>query len=148
MKPLLGLTILNVALILAPPLAALPPIAQTPTLLAVAHAARTLAPVISAALAVALAVRLWRRRTWRETALLAVALACAALSRANILEWMFPSARAAETVEIARFHDVRDEDMVIGVAIGGESRAYPVRYLAYHHMLNDQLGATALLPTY
>ena len=83
------------ALIVTPPIAALPPIAQTPTLLAVAHAARTLAPVISAALAVALAVCLWRKRTWRETALLAVALACVALSRANVLECMFPSARAA-----------------------------------------------------
>jgi len=38
--------------------------------------------------------------------------------------------------------------MVIGVTLGGESRAYPVRYLAYHHMLNDRLGPTALLPTY
>jgi hypothetical protein len=38
--------------------------------------------------------------------------------------------------------------MVIGVEIGGQSRAYPVRYLAYHHMLNDELGSTALLPTY
>jgi Protein of unknown function (DUF3179) len=34
------------------------------------------------------------------------------------------------------------------VVIGEQSRAYPVRYLAYHHMLNDQLGSTALLPTY
>jgi hypothetical protein len=38
--------------------------------------------------------------------------------------------------------------MVIGVILGGQSRAYPVRYLAYHHMLNDRLGGTWLLPTY
>jgi len=30
----------------------------------------------------------------------------------------------------------------------GETRAYPVRYLAYHHMLNDRIGETALLPNY
>jgi hypothetical protein len=38
--------------------------------------------------------------------------------------------------------------MIIGVAIGGQSRAYPVRYLAHHHMINDTLGPVALLPTY
>jgi hypothetical protein len=53
-----------------------------------------------------------------------------------------------ETARIDAFHDVRDNDMVLGVSIEGHTRAYHVRYLANHHMLNDQLGATALLPTY
>jgi len=53
-----------------------------------------------------------------------------------------------ETAAIGEFHDVRDTDMVIGVVIGTQSRAYPVRYLAHHHMLNDRLGPVALLPTY
>ena len=75
-------------------------------------------------------------------------LACAGLSRVNYVEWMFAPALDARTAEIGEFHDIRDDDMVIGVTIGGESRAYPVRYLAHHHMLNDRLGATALLPTY
>jgi hypothetical protein len=66
----------------------------------------------------------------------------------NLLERVFAPVRGAETAAIGDFHDIRDTDMVIAVVIGGQSRAYPVRFLAYHHMLNDQLGPTALLPTY
>jgi len=148
MKLLLWLAILNVVLILTPLLVALPPVKQTPAMLSAAHMAGTLARFTSVALTLFVAQRLWRQRTWRGLALLAVTLACAVLSRINLLEWVFPAARAAETAPIAAFHDIRDSDMVIGVSIDGQSRAYPVRYLAHHHMLNDQLGATALLPTY
>ena len=148
MKLLFWLTILNVALMVTPLLVALPPVKQTPGMLSAAHMAGTLAKFTSVALTLFVAMRLWRKRTWRGLALLALTLFCAVLSRINLLEWVFPAARAAETAPIAAFHDIRDSDMVIGVSIDGQSRAYPVRYLAHHHMLNDQLGATALLPTY
>jgi hypothetical protein len=148
MKLLIALITLNVALILMPPLVALPPVRQTPAMLAAAHLALTLAPITSLALAAILAFRFLRRRTWAMLSLLVVAIACSALSRMNLLERVFAPARDAQTAAITDFHDIRDTDMVIGVVIGGQSRAYPVRYLAYHHMLNDQLGPTALLPTY
>jgi len=148
MKILLCLTLLNLALIVAPLVVALPPVRQTAGMLAGAHAAGTLAQFTSAALFILIGRFLWRERTWRWLALLTVALGCVALSRINLLEWVFPGAGGVETAAIGEFHDVRDEDMVIGVVIDGQSRAYPVRYLAYHHMLNDRLGRTALLPTY
>ena len=148
MKLLLSLTLLNVALIVAPLLIALPPVKQTPGMLAAAHAAGWLAPVMSAALTILLAIRLWRKRTGRTLAVLLLAITCAVLSRINLMEWVFAGASSAQIAGISEFHDVLDEDMVIGVVAGGLSRAYPVRYLAYHHMLNDQLGGTALLPTY
>jgi len=148
MKLLFWLTILNVALMVTPLLVALPPVKQTPAMLAAAHLAGTLAKFTSVALAILVARWLLRKRTWRGLVLLAVTLACAVLSQMNLLEWVFPAARGAETAPVAAFHDIRDSDMVIGVSIEGQSRAYPVRYLAHHHMLNDQLGATAVLPTY
>jgi hypothetical protein len=148
MKLLIALTILNVALILAPPIVALPPVNQTPAMLAAAHLSHALSPFTSLAVAALVAILVWRRRTWRTMALLAVALGCVAMSRVNLLERVFAPALNVETAAIGNFHDVRDTDMVIGVMIDGQSRAYPVRYLAYHHMLNDQLGYTALLPTY
>jgi len=36
-------------------------------------------------------------------------------------------------------------DKVIGVAMGGEARAYPVRILNYHELANDRIGDTPLL---
>jgi hypothetical protein len=148
MRLLFALTILDVALIIAPLVAALPPVNQTPSMLAAVRFVQTVAPILSVGVAVMAAIVLWRRRSWSAAALLVVSMGCVTLSRVNLLERVFAPARGAETVGIASFHDVRDTDMVIGVVIGGQSRAYPVRYLAYHHMLNDQLGSTALLPTY
>jgi|SRR5882724_9070369 len=148
MKLLLWLSVLNLALIVTPLLVALPPVKQTPAMLVAAHLAGTLAKFTSVALAILVARWLLRKRTWRGLVLLAVTLSCVVLSRINLLEWVFPAARGAETAPTAAFHDIRDGDMVIGVSIDGQSRAYPVRYLAHHHMLNDQLGAAALLPTY
>jgi len=147
-KLLLILVIFNVALVVTPLVVAIPFITQTPTLLAAGHAARSLAPAVSAAsalLAVAIVVRSRSGWSWLALALILIA---AALSRVNYLEWVFAPASNTEIAAIGQFGDIRDDDMVIGVVIGGESRAYPVRYLAYHHMLNDRLGATALLPTY
>src|SRR4051794_34240438 len=143
---MLWLVILNLILLIAPLLVALPPVKQTPGMLSAAHAASTLVKYTSVALTILLALRWWRER--RGVALVAVAFICAALSQVNMLEWIFPAARGADAAGIAGFHEIRDTDMVMGVVVDGRARAYPVRYLAHHHMLNDQLGATALLPTY
>ncbi len=41
-----------------------------------------------------------------------------------------------------------DEELVLGVEFGGEVRAYPVRMLRYHHVVNDTVGGEPLLVTY
>lgn len=41
-----------------------------------------------------------------------------------------------------------DEELVLGVEFGGEVRAYPVRMLRYHHIVNDTVGGEPLLVTY
>ncbi len=40
------------------------------------------------------------------------------------------------------------DDLVIGVSIGGESRAYPIRPLRFLEMVNDELGGTPILVTW
>lgn len=34
-----------------------------------------------------------------------------------------------------------DEDQVLGVDVAGERRAYPVRMMAWHHVVNDSIGS-------
>ena len=41
-----------------------------------------------------------------------------------------------------------DEELVLGVELAGEFRAYPVRMLRYHHIVNDMVGGEPLLVTY
>jgi hypothetical protein len=38
--------------------------------------------------------------------------------------------------------------VVIGVELHGEARAYPVRFLVYHHQVQDTVGGTPVLVTY
>ena len=40
------------------------------------------------------------------------------------------------------------DDLVIGVSIAGESRAYPIRPLRFREMVNDELGGTPILVTW
>jgi hypothetical protein len=40
------------------------------------------------------------------------------------------------------------DDEVIAVTIEGESRAYPVRYLHYHEIVNDRIGTTPIAVTW
>jgi len=104
--------------------------------------------------ALVLAAFLFRRPTrWLgRIALVAVvvlALGAAWLGRQNHFEWMFgPLHRPA----YARIHDasafVDDADMVIAVEVRGDAVAYPVRQMAYHHLLNDQVGGVPVVSTY
>ncbi|MCH7842384.1 MAG: DUF3179 domain-containing protein [Chloroflexi bacterium] len=41
-----------------------------------------------------------------------------------------------------------DEELVLGVEFAGEVRAYPVRMLRYHHIVNDTVRGEPLLVTY
>ncbi len=43
---------------------------------------------------------------------------------------------------------VEADDMVMTVALSGEQRAYPVRTIGYHHIVNDRLGRVAIVATY
>jgi Protein of unknown function (DUF3179) len=40
------------------------------------------------------------------------------------------------------------KDMVIVVTLGGESRAYPIREMGYHHVVNDRLHQLPIVVTY
>lgn len=40
------------------------------------------------------------------------------------------------------------DDRVVGVSLGGESRAYPIRVLNWHEVVNDTLGGVAIAVTY
>lgn len=41
-----------------------------------------------------------------------------------------------------------DDDQVIGVEIGGIARAYPIRILNWHEVVNDTIGDTPLVVTF
>lgn len=43
---------------------------------------------------------------------------------------------------------LQPKDLVIGLALNGEARAYPVRILRFREMVNDVVGGTPILATW
>ena len=51
-----------------------------------------------------------------------------------------PSLDAPRHVPAARADYLEDDELVFGARVGGEARAWPLRILSWHEMLNDRLG--------
>jgi hypothetical protein len=94
----------------------------------------------------------WRSgaRGWRRALAVCgtlLTLVFAGLSRVNVYELMFhPLDRPA----FAAVADTKldGDEKVVTVAIGGAARAYPVRSMSYHHIVNDELGGIPIVATY
>lgn len=43
---------------------------------------------------------------------------------------------------------LEDDELVMGLEWNGEARAYPVRMLVYHHIINDDVSGSPVLITY
>jgi Protein of unknown function (DUF3179) len=120
------------------------------TALAVRHAGPWLAG-LCAVVVFLLVLRVWKitRTGARVTlvGLLLVALAGAVLTHVNIFEKMFhpynsPTFGSADAVR------VDPDDKVLAVAIGSQARAYPIRTMGYHHIVNDTVGGVPIAVTY
>ena len=51
-------------------------------------------------------------------------------------------------VALDEYTGADDSEPVIGVTIGGQSRAYPLRILIWHEIVNDRLGGVPIAVTY
>jgi hypothetical protein len=109
----------------------------------------TVVTVIAAVLA---GIGYWRvqKSKWKRalTALGAASVVVLAfLARINVYELMFhpvdhPSFTAAKDVTLDGV------EKVVAVRVGGEARAYPIRSMSYHHVVNDVVGGAAIVATY
>ena len=48
----------------------------------------------------------------------------------------------------AALNKVQDERLVIGVEANGETKAYPIQFIGYHHQVRDVLGGEPVIVTY
>jgi hypothetical protein len=127
---------------------------QSPRGLEVSFALKRVAPAVTivALLAcVALIVKLWRGARWSRI-FLVILLVPPALSawfaRQNHFEWMFNPLANAGYVGAGAAAFVGDADLVMAVARNGEAVAYPIRQLAYHHLVQDTVGRVPIVVTY
>jgi len=111
-----------------------------------------LAPLAAALTALGAFLLLRRRPRWYlgVLAILPTALTGGAawLSHQNHFEWMFAPLPGAEYERARDVRFVDDADMVVAVEVNGDAVAFPVRQMAYHHVLNDEAGKVPIVSTY
>ena len=61
---------------------------------------------------------------------------------------MFAPLKNAEYARAREATFVDDADMVIAVELNGDAVAYPIRQMAYHHVVNDEVGGIPVVSTY
>lgn len=69
------------------------------------------------------------------------------MSRIDYFEWMFhplpsPGFEAAANAKLD------SKQMVMAVRFGNDARAYPIRAMAYHHVVNDVVSGSPIVVTY
>ena len=127
---------------------------QSPKALLLAMGIRQYAPAFTVAFLLAsagLSATLWRRAGKLTRGLLVVGLLlasfCTVMSRIDYFEWMFhplpsPGFEAAGSVRLD------PKQMVMAVRFENDARAYPIRAMAYHHVVNDVVAGTPIVVTY
>ena len=94
---------------------------------------------------------LWQSSSkWRKAVLSLVAIAVtfsAVMSRLNYFEWMFHPVDSAK-FDTESSSKLGAEEMILAVRYGADARAYPIREMAYHHILNDVVGGVPIAVTY
>jgi hypothetical protein len=127
---------------------------QAPRALWWAMALRQRAPLVTLIFGLAcfaLAFLLWRRvGPWRKSLLvfaLFLVSFSAVMSRLNHFEWMFHPVKSPQFIAQAD-SKLDAKEMILAVRMDGEDRAYPISQMAYHHVVNDEVGGVPIVATY
>jgi uncharacterized protein DUF3179 len=105
------------------------------------------------ALITILALLVWRRagklaRLLILAPAIAIALIAAGVPWFNPYEQMMFHAYGEPRYVAIQQAGIDAKDMVIVVTLNGESRAYPIREMGYHHIVNDRLHQLPIVVTY
>jgi hypothetical protein len=130
--------------------------AQTPGGVETSFAMRRWSPIVTLILFTMNLILLtvsWKQvnRWWKKTGVFLLILlsgACTWFARQNYFEWMFNPLPDARYVRASDQKFIKDDDMVLAMEINKDAVAYPVRLLAYHHLVNDTVGGTPIVATY
>jgi Protein of unknown function (DUF3179) len=107
--------------------------------------------LIVASAIVATVILLWRRAGWFAKVFLVPATGITVLAAVSV--WINPYEKMFHPLGepkylAASLATIEPNDMVIAVTQGGESRAYPIREMGYHHIVNDRLHGLPIVVTY
>ena len=153
---LLALTLTAFAVIFVPVWLIQPFAAQTENAIQISYILKTWSPIftiIAALISIGLAIFIWRnskRRFGKIILFIPVALILVFtwFARQNHFEWMFNPLGQKNFAKVTEVDFVADSDMVLAVKINGDAVAFPIRQMAYHHVVQDVVGGTPITATY
>lgn len=152
---LLFVIVAALAIVAAPVWIIQPFKAQTDRGVAVSYALRRWSPILTVgALIVSflLVGWLWRGKRWFTKAVLVIlllpVLVVTWFARQNHFEWMFNPLTRSAYAKTSDVSFVNNSDMVLAVENSGDAVAYPVRLMAYHHVVQDVVGGVPIVATY
>lgn len=153
---LLSVTLFALAAVVVPAWFIQPFKLQTPARLRISYGLRYWSPIITLlalAFGLLIGISLWNqtRGWWRKailTSLLVPLLGAVWFARQNHFEWMFKPLANTAFVNVNDAGFVSDGDMVLAVELNGDAAAYPIRQVAYHHVVQDTIGGIPVLVTY
>ena len=152
---LLVVIVAAVAVVAAPVWIIQPFKAQTDRGIAVSYALRRWSPLVTVGgllVSFLLVGWLWRGTRWFVKAALVILLlpllAVTWFARQNHFEWMFNPLTRSAYAKTTEASFINGSDMVLAIARNGDAVAYPVRLMAYHHVVQDVVGGTPVVATY
>jgi len=154
---MMGLLILiaSLAIVAIPVWLIMPFKAQTPRGIEISYLFRRWSPIVTVLATgglILLSIFMWRAARWWTRGLLVIlvlaSFAPVWASRQNHFEWMFKPIARPEYRAAHEANNLESTDMVMAVEINGEAAAYPVREMAYHHVVQDIVGGVPVAATY
>jgi len=149
------LVVAVVTIVLTPVLLIMPFKAQTPRTMEISYLMRRWSPLVTlfgSLVILTLMTGLWFGGRWWSRAFMLLLLlptfGATWMARQNHFEWMFNPLPNPAYAKAAEASFVNDGDRVLAVTIGGESVAYPIRLMGYHHLVGDTVGGTPIVATY
>ena len=148
--------LLAFALIFVPVYLIRPFTAQTKEGVRISYYFRTYSPVFTSVFllgGIFILFRYWRTAThWVKKSALVLVVALSALvtwfSFQNYFQWMFQPLPDPRYVRAEKVDFLTGKDMVLTVSQADDNVAYPVRLLAYHHLVHDRVGGKPIVATY
>jgi hypothetical protein len=148
-------TLIVIAIVLVPVFLIMPFRPQSARSMEISYWMRRWSPyltLIISAINFGLLIWLWPGARWWRKGLLAIGLvitfALTWLARQNHFEWMFNPLPVANYAKAREASFIKDDDRVMAIQIGGEAVAYPIRLMAYHHVVSDTVGGVHVVATY
>lgn len=90
----------------------------------------------------------FQNNRWLPAAALLITLSVAYFFNFEMLADKMFRQPAITTFETQTGNQVSDSSVVIGVEYNGEARAYPIRFILYHHQVQDTVGGKSMIVTY